>query len=339
MKKMRVNIVSESAISVQGHGVHTAYEEMCRALESRDDVEVIRNEFGKKIDCDVIHLHTVGPRTWQKLLQKGPKKIISAHVVPDSFVGSLVGARIWKPLAKLYLKWFYNRADLVLAVSNQTKNDLLSLGVRAPIEILYNFIDTSMYTKVTSSARRDEIRAQLGIQNDSFVVIGAGQVQPRKRVDVFLTAARHFPNMDFVWVGGMPFGRLAADHGSMAKLMKDTPTNLHFTGMVDLAQMAEYYHIADAFMLPSEQETFGLVVIEAAAAGLPLLLRDLPEYDATFGQDALRCKNDTQFLEAIKSLQNKKIYASWKEASERIAHRFDSGVAAQKLISLYQRLI
>lgn len=46
-KKLRVNIVSESEISVQGHGVHTAYEEMASSLEQLKDVEVIRGHFGE----------------------------------------------------------------------------------------------------------------------------------------------------------------------------------------------------------------------------------------------------------------------------------------------------
>lgn len=47
VKNIVVNMVSESDVSVQGHGAHTAYEEMCWSLEARDDVTVIRNEFSK----------------------------------------------------------------------------------------------------------------------------------------------------------------------------------------------------------------------------------------------------------------------------------------------------
>ena len=65
-QKLRVNMVSESEISVQGHGVHTAYEEMVSSLRKRSDVELITGEFGRQVDCDIVHLHTVGPRLWKK---------------------------------------------------------------------------------------------------------------------------------------------------------------------------------------------------------------------------------------------------------------------------------
>ncbi|MGK2896120.1 MAG: glycosyltransferase, partial [Candidatus Saccharimonadales bacterium] len=153
MKKIRVNIVSESEMTVQGHGVHTAYEEMARALEARSDIEVIRNDFDGRVECDVIHFHTVGLRTFKKLWQKGPVKVVSAHVVPDSFVGSLVGARFWKPIAASYLKWFYGKADILLAVSVATADELRRLGVKTPIRVLHNSIDIGRYRKPSEDAR------------------------------------------------------------------------------------------------------------------------------------------------------------------------------------------
>lgn len=77
-QKLRINIVSESEISVQGHGVHTAYQEMVDALRVRKDIDLITGEFGRLVDCDIVHIHTVGTRTWRKLFQKGPKKVVSA---------------------------------------------------------------------------------------------------------------------------------------------------------------------------------------------------------------------------------------------------------------------
>jgi len=337
MKKIRVNLVSESEISVQGHGVHTAYEEMAHSLEIRDDVELIRGQFGKQVDCDIVHIHTVGPRTYRKLFQKGVKKVVSAHIVPDSFVGSLLFAKAWRPLAVLYLRWFYNKADLLLAVSDETVNDLKELKVKAPIEVLYNSIDSSRYK--TATIPRAEIRKKLGIPADAFVVIGAGQVQPRKRVDNFITAAKQMPDTHFLWIGGMPFGKIAADNMRMQKMMDNAPSNVTFAGIVPLADMSSYYHAADVFWLPSEQETFGLVVVEAAASGLPIILRDIADYDTTFGKDALRQKTIKNAVEVINSLREPHEYAIWKKAAGRIANRFDSVASAERLVGLYRNLL
>lgn len=336
-KKIRVNVVSESDISVQGHGVHTAYEEMAAALEKRDDTVVIRGVFGRTVDCDIVHLHTLGARTWRKLFQPNAKKVVSAHVVPDSFIGSLILAKYWLFLAKWYMRWFYNRADLVLAVSKEAKNDLRQLGVRAPIEVLYNFIDTAKYQLPATS--RKEMRKKLGIPADAFVVIGAGQVQPRKRVDSFFSAAKALSGVHFIWVGGIPFGKVAASNHEMMKMMQSAPANVHFPGIVELKEMVSYYHSADAFWLPSEQETFGLVVVEAASAGLPIILRDIPDYDDTFGDDAVR-GDDAAAIAAIKKLRDDtRFYKGQKAKAAQIAKRFDSTNAAAKLVKLYRQLV
>ena len=57
-RRLVVNMASESDISVQGHGVHTAYVELATALEAREDVTLVRGRYGERVDCDVYHLHT-----------------------------------------------------------------------------------------------------------------------------------------------------------------------------------------------------------------------------------------------------------------------------------------
>lgn len=338
MSKLRVNVVSESEISVQGHGVHTAYEEMCRGLEARDDVVVTRGRFRERVDCDIIHLHTVGSRVWGKLLQPGPKVVVSAHVVPDSFIGSLIAAQLWRPLAKWYLRWFYNKADLLLAVSAQTQRELQELGVTAPIEVLHNSVDTARYQAV-SPAVRQGIRRRYSIAKERFVVIGAGQVQPRKRVDLFVEAAKALPDVTFVWVGGIPFGHLAADYRDMERLMDEQLPNMVFTGMVELADMPSLYAMADLFWLPSEQETFGLVVVEAAAAGLPVLLRQSDDYTDTFGTD-VRYGTDDTFVDDVRLIAtDAAVRQALREGAGRLAARFDSKAVIERLVELYRGLL
>ena len=132
-------MISESEISVRGHGVHTAYIELVKALQKRRDCELIVNDFTHKTNADVIHLHTLGLHSVRKLIFGNARvKIVSAHVVPASFIGSIVLARLWLPLAKAYLGWFYRRADRVLAVSKTVAHILeYDLGVKREKIILF----------------------------------------------------------------------------------------------------------------------------------------------------------------------------------------------------------
>lgn len=331
---MKINVVSESEFTVQGHGVHTAYVELTNALKKLGcDVET--NTWR---EADLTHIHTVGTYALRHLLLRPGKKIVSAHVVPDSFVGSLVGAKLWLPFARVYLRWFYNRADVIFAVSDETKRELVALGVKKPIEIVYNLIDTSRYR--TTAADKIAARKNLGIAKDTWVLVGAGQVQPRKRIDSFIETAKKLPDMQFVWVGGMPFGKLAAEHKRMAEMIETAPENFSCTGVVKLEDVKQYYQAADAFWLPSEQETFGLVVVEAAAAGLPVVLRDIPDYNETFRDGAVmvtdetvssaleRLRTDTSFYERQRKL-----------AKERIVVRFDSVEGAKRVEKIYEELL
>ena len=330
---MKVTVISESEFSVKGHGVHTAYVELTNALRKLDDVEIAVN---RKVASDITHIHTVGIYALYYLLTGKSKKVISAHIVPASLVGSLVGAKLWLPLAKRYLRWFYNRADMVFAVSDDTKRELEELGVTKPIEIVYNLVDTSNYHTVP--ADKIAARAKVGVNAAAWLVVGSGQVQPRKRVDDFVAAARELPDMQFIWVGGMPFGRLAADHSDMQKLIDVAPSNVTFTGVVDHADVKTYYQAADVFWLPSEQETFGLVVVEAAAAGLPVVLRDISDYTETFAQDALLVKPE-KIVETLNALRNDTaFYIASRTSAERIAKRYDSVEGAKKVKAIYERL-
>lgn len=339
MKQIRVNMVSESDISVQGHGVHTAYIEMAEALEKRADVELIRGEFGKPVECDVIHLHTFGFYAWRKLLQKGPKKVVSAHVVPASLVGSIVGARYWMPLMRRYLRWYYNRADKVLAVS-RTVAEVLHDELRVPrekIEVFYNTIDMKRYA--FSDRHKAGARKKLGIKDGGFVVLGIGQVQPRKRLDIFVKMAEELPDVTFVWVGGIPFKQLGADYQKMQKLTENVPDNLKLAGILPHDQVADYLAAADAFCLPAEQENHPMCVLEAAGAGLPIILRDIPEYDDTFGSDVIRCEDDG-FADAVRKLRrDKTFYKKQQQKTSLIAKRFDSRTAAGWLAKLYRQLV
>lgn len=339
MKKLRVNMVSESDISVQGHGVHTAYVEMASALEKRPDVELIRGEFGSLVECDIVHLHTIGPRVWRKLYQKGPKKVVSAHVVPASLVGSIILANYWLPLARWYMKWFYNRADKVLAVSGMVAK-ILHDDLRVPeekIETFYNTIDMQRYH--FADGEKAAARERLGIKPDAFVVLGNGQVQPRKRLDVFVEMAKELPDVTLIWVGGIPFKQLGANYAEMHQLMTNTPDNLKVTGVIPHEQVRDYLAAADVFCLPAEQENHPMCVLEAAGASLPIILRDIPEYDDTFMQDAIRCK-DGEFAAAVKKLRDDRAsYDRQLERTKAIAERFDSAAAAERLVKLYRQLV
>jgi 1,2-diacylglycerol-3-alpha-glucose alpha-1,2-galactosyltransferase len=328
---LRVNVISESAFTAQGHGVHTAFTETIDALKDHTDCDVAANT---SRPADVVHIHTTGPYAIKKLFFDHGAKVISAHVTPDSFVGSIIGAKYWYRIAKWYLRWFYNRADVVLAVSQEVYDQLTLMGVRKKIELVPNTINTDLFRSTPELKR--QARERLGIAQDEFVVICSGQVQPRKRVDTFIRCAKTLPELNFIWVGGIPFGQIAAGHVEMQKLMDNPPTNVSFTGVIPREDVVNYYVGADVFMLPSDQETFGIVIVEAAAAGLPVLLRDLEQYKITFAGCYDSADDDAEFAAKLKRYKDdNKYYRKWQLAAAGIAERYGSKAGARLLMQAY----
>ncbi|MDR2063346.1 MAG: glycosyltransferase family 4 protein [Candidatus Nomurabacteria bacterium] len=337
MKKLRVNLVSESDFTVQGHGVHTAFLEMRQSLEAQPDVVLTINAAPQK-STDITHIHTVGTFALRRLLsQHGGKKVVSAHIVPASLVGSIVGARWWLPLFNGYLRRFYNRADLVVAVSPATRAELLALGVKTPIKVLGNFIDTQKYR--TSPEQKVAFRQELKLPADRFMVVGNGQIQPRKKFETFWAMAKSLPELQFVWVGGIPFKVLGDDYLRLSKAMKRPLPNLRVTGVVSLAEAGRYMRAADIMFMPSCQETFGLAILEGAASGLPVLVRDIPDYHATFGELVLRGEDETFAAQILHLAEDPSFYAKWRANSARLAAKYDTAAATERLMKLYRSIL
>ena len=81
-----------------------------------------------------------------------------------------------------------------------------------------------------------------------------------------------------------------------------------------------------------------MCILEAAGVGLPIVARDIPEYDDTFADDVLRCDDDG-FRAAITLLRDDpEVRAEWRDRSARIAERFDSAAAAERLVEIYDEV-
>jgi 1,2-diacylglycerol-3-alpha-glucose alpha-1,2-galactosyltransferase len=212
-------------------------------------------------------------------IHRGPR-VLTAHVTPDSLVGSIKGMRLLSWAVRRYLRFVYDHADSVLAVSRAAAREIAALGVSTPVRLVYSAIDHSQVCELVRERR--PLRRTFG-WDDRPTVLAVGQVQPRKGVTEFISCARALPDTRFVWIGGMPFGFLSAQRGPLMRQLSDAPANCQFTGVLSRSKVFEYYAAADVFFLPSRHETFGLATLEAAGAGLPLVLSDLDCYREWLG--------------------------------------------------------
>ncbi len=331
---LSVNILSESE-GFEAQGVHTAFLDMVEALRARKDVEVLVNSSRR---CSLLHAHTFGPRYW---LRRGPyagRRIMTAHVVPGSFIGSLALARYWAPLSDFYLKLAYNSADVVLCVAPQVARDLKAIGVRSRLEVLTNPVNAARFHP--DPAKRAQGRRLLGLPEEAKVCLCVGQVQPRKGVAEFLETAALLPECRFVWLGGRPFGRLTADFGALNRRLAQAPTNAAFPGVFSLEQMPALYHAADLFFFPSYQENCALAINEAMACGIPMLLRDNPEHAELYGPSFLKALDAPGYAGQITAFfSDKDLREELKANSLAAARNFGVDRFTEKLVGIYKSLL
>ena len=326
-------MISESEFTVKGHGVHTAYLEMARALRARPDIDLVVNS---PRQSDITHAHSFGPYAWWRMVRARRARVISVHVVPDSLIGSIKGARAWMFAMKWWLRQFYNHADLCLACSGSVAKVLADELHIDPtkVRVHYNTIDMAQYTPKPGA--KLAARRCLGFSEDAFIVLGNGQLQPRKRLDSFIGVARLLPQVQFCWIGGIPFKALGSEASKMEHMVANAPANVMFTGIIELEDVAKYLAAADAFFLPSAQENHPMCVLEAAGAGLPIVLRDIPEYADTFADAVVTASDDAGFAAAIAKLRDDPdFYDAGVAGAAKLAGRFDSAAGVDRLMVYY----
>lgn len=188
--------------------------------------------------------------------------------------------------------------------------------------------------------KRNTERKKLGISENEFVVLGVGQIQKRKGVEDFLDVAEAVPEAKFVWAGGRPFGPLTEGVVRINERFRKAGPNVIRTGQISLEEMPAIYSAADLMLFPSWQENCPLAPLEAAASGIPVIFRDIPEYRTLYENPYLKAGNTREFIDMTSEmLSNAGYYSHGKEISARLITQFDKDEIRKRLISLYESLM
>ncbi len=174
-------------------------------------------------------------------------------------------------LSETFLETFFpaftQRCDLVIAPSPGIYELLQSWGVMCRVEIVPNGIDVEAFQHPQVRHRREE----LGIPTDARVAVFVGRMSGEKNVAFLIRAfapvAEEVPNAHLLLVGGGP--ELADYRALVGELRLEN--RVHFTDRVPYEEVPGYLALADFFATASVTEVHPLTVLEAIAAGLPVL--------------------------------------------------------------------
>ncbi len=220
-----------------------------------------------------------------------------------------------RALKYLTYRWFIPRFDAYLVVGKRAKEYYLHYGVR-PEKMFFvpHSVDNQFFisSRIALESQRESLRQSWGIPKDALVFLFVGKLIPKKRPFDFLKALE----MAGINVAGI-FGLVVGDGPMRPKLeILSQHANLpvSFTGFLNQKEMPKAYAASDVLVLPSDaRETWGLVVNEAFASGLPAIVSDkvgcVPDLILP-GQtgEVFPCGNTEKLAEIFKTFALKREY-------------------------------
>jgi glycosyltransferase involved in cell wall biosynthesis len=165
------------------------------------------------------------------------------------------------------------RAAGVLVTGTLARESMIRHGARPErVRVFANTIDVDEWSERSQrlAERRAELRGQLGLGADDLVVLSVARLSPEKGHDMLVRAVAAAGNPQLVLV----LAGSGAERERLQALARELGVRLVLAGDLPHERVIEAYCAADVFALLSDREPWGVVVNEAAACGLPLVLSD-----------------------------------------------------------------
>ncbi|MEJ2642043.1 MAG: glycosyltransferase [Desulfosarcinaceae bacterium] len=217
-----------------------------------------------------IHVATPGPIGLAALAIAGILKLPLSgtyHTAIPQYAQTLTGDDVIEDLAWKYMLWFYDQMDRVYAPSESTKAELVDKGLPADKVCVYpRGIDTERFNP---GKRNGYLQKHHGISG-GLNLLYVGRVSKEKNLHLLVEAMRRmspqYPELNLIVAGEGPY--LA----EMKAALRHLPCT--FAGYVCGKPLEQLYASCDFFVFPSTTDTFGNVVLEAQASGLPVIVTD-----------------------------------------------------------------
>lgn len=237
--------------------------------------------------------------------------------------------------------------DVVLVVSSHWRT-LLKDEYGVDAGVVYNGVDRMRFGPIDAE-QRSSLRRQIGA-DDRFLFLAVGGIEPRKGSVHLLEAlgrlkAQIEPSPVVAVVGGHSFQDYRAYReaalASLPALGLELGRDVVLLGTVADDELPRWYRAADALAFPSLKEGWGLAVLEAMAARLPVIATDIPVFREylTPGQDALLVPpaDPAALADAMRSLvEDDKLRDRLRTAGAQVASRFTWESTASRHRALYE---
>ena len=172
-------------------------------------------------------------------------------------------------MAKQFMRWFYRNMEMIYAPTQAYVDVLAELGFRRDqLSVLPRGVDPNEFNV---RFRDESFWEHFGLSRCNFVYVYVGRVSSEKNIDVLMEAHRLLTR------DGHPVGLAVVGDGPDLQRLREKYEQdpmVVFTGYLHGEDLATAFASADALAFPSMSDTFGNVVLEAAASGLPAVVSD-----------------------------------------------------------------
>ena len=305
----------------------------------------LRREIGTLPKSAVLHAHnTFNPLNLQvgnAAAEHGLKAFYHPHGALDPALFS-----DWSPKSlkkRLYIRAFsrpnLNRAAGVFALTPLERNQLLSLGVTAPIHVVPNGIRP---VAVASAEQGQALRRRHGLDASDKAILFVGRITPKKRLEDIIQALSLLgASAPHLFIAGAP--DVEHDYGQhLFGIVKNCgcAARVHWLGFLDEAAKAAAYAAADVFVHASESEGMALAILEAMSAGLPVVAtRGCYMTEAASARALVQCEQGPAALAAALAplLADRQAARALGQAGQAHVHRAHAWDAlARATLRLYE---
>jgi glycosyltransferase involved in cell wall biosynthesis len=203
------------------------------------------------------------------------------HTDFPEYVRILTEDALMESLTWNYMHWFYAQLDVIYVNSDHYRQCWIDRGI-APekLKILPRGLDTNLFHP---SRKRADFWKKRGLHDGETGVLYVGRISREKNLDLLAASFRR------LHAAGVSVRPLIVGDGPYAGMMKELLPEGIYTGSLHQEELATAYASADFFVFPSTTDTFGNVVIEAQASGLPVIVSDVggPKDLVEDGEDGL----------------------------------------------------
>lgn len=298
---------------------------------------------------DIVHDNGLSGFSLNSSAVSSPRAVTIHHLarttlkaIEASLLGRVRNLRGEIAISPLIEPLCMKRADRIIAVSQFTKRDIMGVfGIpESRIEVIYHGVHPEDY--VFPEVAKVKLRSTLGI-NSQPMILFVGKLTPRKGVDILLRA---LPQVLKEVKGKLVLAGSGnqRDYQYLAQTLSISD-KLRFLGRVPDNTLRLLYSSCDLFVLPSRLEGLGIVILEAMAAGKPIVATNvggIPELIES-GQNGIlvEANNEGELASAIvKVLSDKSLARAIGENNmKKVRERFSWEVAAQKTECVYNGLI